>query len=146
MPSQPSISLPDTSEPSLKVTVATSDRSCSFIAFFSYFSWTFSSFEITWSNPVIKSAFMILSDLLTNTLWQCGGAGSYGSAVQGHSSCTGTLQLGRYQGPRWSQAARWAQCTYIDTHLFSGREDKFINLEFWPDSNRRSSLRLKHVT
>jgi hypothetical protein len=23
-----------------------------------------------------------------------------------------TFQLGRYQGPRWPQAARWAQCTY----------------------------------
>jgi hypothetical protein len=36
-----------------------------------------------------------LRDLLTNTLWQCSGADSYGSAVQGQSSCTGTLQLYR---------------------------------------------------
>src|SRR5271154_2195277 len=43
-------------------------------------------------------------------------------AVQGHSSYTGTLQLGRYQGPRWPQAARWAQCTYMDIHFFSGRQ------------------------
>ena len=32
--------------------------------------------------------------------------------MQGHSSCTGHFS-GRYQGPRWPQAARWAQCTYM---------------------------------
>jgi hypothetical protein len=49
----------------------------------------------------------LVRDLLTNTLWQCGGAGSGVSctrtiqlyrdtpAIQGHSSCTGTLQLYR---------------------------------------------------
>ena len=47
----------------------------------------------------------------------------------GHSSCRGTLQQGRYQGPRWPHAARWAQCTYIDIHFFSGRQDKFIHLD-----------------
>src|SRR5437763_15042729 len=49
-----------------------------------------------------------LSDLLTNTLWQCGGAGFVWlsctrtiqlyrdtPAIQGHSSCTGTLQFYR---------------------------------------------------
>jgi len=40
-------------------------------------------------------AWHILTDLLTNTLWQCGGAGSYGSAKQGQSSHTGTLQMYR---------------------------------------------------
>jgi hypothetical protein len=42
--------------------------------------------------------------------------------TQGRSSDTGTLQLGRYQVPRWPEAARWAQCTYIDIHFFSGRQ------------------------
>jgi hypothetical protein len=54
-------------------------------------------------------------------VWLCLGH-SDAPAVQRHSSCTGTLQLGRYQGPRWPQAARWAQCTYIDIHFFSGRQ------------------------
>jgi hypothetical protein len=36
-------------------------------------------------------------------------------AVQGRFSWAGT------KGPRWPQAARWAQCTYIDIHFFSGR-------------------------
>jgi len=38
------------------------------------------------------------------------------------------VQLGRSQVPRWpqatrqTQAARWAQCTHIDIHFFSGRQ------------------------
>ena len=40
------------------------------------------------------------------------------------------VQLGRSQVPRWPQAARrpqaarWAQCTYIDIHFFSGRQKR----------------------
>jgi len=41
----------------------------------------------------LAAGCIVMSDLLTNALWQCGGAGMYGSAVQGHSSYTGTLQL-----------------------------------------------------
>ena len=50
---------------------------------------------------------------------------SHGVAVlrtQRRSSYTGTLQLDRYQGSRWPQAARWAQCTCIDIHFFSGKQ------------------------
>ena len=59
-------------------------------------------------------------------------------AVQGRSSYTGTLQLGRYQGPRWPQAARWAQCTKTSTSSQVDRRQ--VHLDFGPDSNRRYLL------
>src|SRR5271163_255733 len=54
-------------------------------------------------------------------VWLCLAHSSY-IRTFGRSSCTGTLQMGRYQVSRWPQAARWAQCTYIDIHFFSGRQ------------------------
>jgi hypothetical protein len=60
--------------------------------------------------------------------------------MQRHSSCAGTLQLGRYQGPRWPQAARWAQCTCIDTHFFSGRERRQVHLSRPDIPSLRKSL------
>jgi len=56
---------------------------------------------------------------------------------------TGTLQLGRSHVPRWPQAARWAQCTYIDIHFFSGRQKTSSSItQIRPDSNHKPGLRL----
>jgi hypothetical protein len=58
----------------------------------------------------------------TPAAWLCLAHSSY-IRMFVRSSCTGTLQLYRdASAGQVPQAAKWAQCTHIDIHFFSGRQ------------------------